>query len=83
MVGFAPALDAFPSVGFAKPKSRSFTMPSDVTLMFAGFRSRWYGSGEVHAFHQFHHDGACFDSVDGGNVRMVQRCQHLGFAVGS
>lgn len=30
-----------PSRAFARPKSRTFTLPSGVTLMFAGFRSRW------------------------------------------
>jgi hypothetical protein len=25
----------------AKPKSRSFTTPAGVSLMFAGFKSRW------------------------------------------
>ncbi len=34
----AAALD---SVALARPKSRSFTMPSGVTLILAGFRSRW------------------------------------------
>jgi hypothetical protein len=28
------------SIAFAKPKSSTFTVPSDRTLMFAGFRSR-------------------------------------------
>ena len=28
------------SVAFANPKSRTFTVPSGRTLMFAGFRSR-------------------------------------------
>ena len=28
------------SVAFAKPKSRTFTVPSGRTLMFAGFKSR-------------------------------------------
>ena len=29
------------SIAFASPKSSTFTVPSDRTLMFAGFRSRW------------------------------------------
>jgi hypothetical protein len=32
---------AGPSTNFAKPKSRTLTTPSPVTLMLAGFRSRW------------------------------------------
>jgi hypothetical protein len=28
------------SIAFASPKSNTFTVPSDRTLMFAGFRSR-------------------------------------------
>jgi hypothetical protein len=30
-----------PSVSFARPKSSTFTLPSGVILMFAGFKSRW------------------------------------------
>ena len=35
--------DATPagSIAFARPKSRTFTVPSGRTLMFAGFKSRW------------------------------------------
>jgi hypothetical protein len=29
------------SMALARPKSRTLTVPSDRTLMFAGFRSRW------------------------------------------
>jgi hypothetical protein len=29
------------SASFASPKSRIFTVPSGLTLIFAGFRSRW------------------------------------------
>jgi len=29
------------SSAFARPKSRSFTVPPGVILMLAGFRSRW------------------------------------------
>jgi hypothetical protein len=29
------------TIAFARPKSRTFTRPSLVTLMFAGFKSRW------------------------------------------
>jgi len=29
------------AIALARPKSSSFTFPSDVTLTFAGFRSRW------------------------------------------
>ena len=29
------------SMGFARPKSSTLTVPSSRTLMFAGFRSRW------------------------------------------
>ena len=29
------------TTGFASPKSSTLTTPSGVTLMFAGFRSRW------------------------------------------
>ena len=29
------------SVSLARPKSRIFTSPSSVTMMLAGFRSRW------------------------------------------
>ena len=29
------------SIAFARPKSRTLTLPSGVILMFAGFRSRW------------------------------------------
>ena len=32
---------ASPATAFARPKSRTFTVPSVVILMFAGFRSRW------------------------------------------
>ena len=35
-----PAPPAPASIAFANPKSRTFTMPSLRTLMFAGFRSR-------------------------------------------
>jgi hypothetical protein len=31
----------YPSRTFARPKSNSFTLPSSVILMFAGFISRW------------------------------------------
>ena len=37
----APSLAASESSAFASPKSRTFTVPSGLTLMFAGFRSRW------------------------------------------
>ena len=30
-----------PPTAFARPKSSTFTVPSGVILMFAGFRSRW------------------------------------------
>jgi hypothetical protein len=33
-------LDGFCEYVFANPKSRTLTLPSDVSLMFAGFRSR-------------------------------------------
>jgi len=29
------------SIALARPKSRTFTVPSGLTLIFAGFRSRW------------------------------------------
>ena len=35
--GVAPS----PAAAFASPKSSTFTTPSGVILMFAGFRSRW------------------------------------------
>src|ERR1039457_448558 len=37
----APAADAGASAALASPKSRIYTVPSGVTLMFAGLRSRW------------------------------------------
>ena len=36
----APLRLASSVVGFARPKSRTFTVPSSVILMLAGFRSR-------------------------------------------
>ena len=30
-----------PANAFANPKSSTFTLPSGVTLMFPGFKSRW------------------------------------------
>ncbi len=42
-VGDIDMFDEEPAVGsiaFARPKSSTFTVPSDRTLMFAGFRSR-------------------------------------------
>ena len=35
------AFDPSPANAFAKPKSSTLILPSGVTLMFAGFRSRW------------------------------------------
>ncbi len=29
------------SIAFANPKSRTFTLPSEVIFTFAGFKSRW------------------------------------------
>ena len=40
-VAFAMPPDAAGSSAFANPKSSTFTVPSSVTLMLAGFRSRW------------------------------------------
>ena len=37
----SPVRCAVGSSAFARPKSRTFTVPSGRTLMFAGFRSRW------------------------------------------
>jgi hypothetical protein len=37
--GVAPALSAL--IALARPKSSTFTVPSGVSLMFAGFKSRW------------------------------------------
>ena len=39
LIAFA-ADDDVASVAFANPKSRTLTVPSSRTLMFAGFRSR-------------------------------------------
>jgi hypothetical protein len=36
---------------------------------------------EVGALHQFHHQRALLDAIDGGNVGMIQSGQHLGFAL--
>ena len=43
MVGDLDASAEVPagSIAFANPKSKTFTVPSGLTLMFAGFRSRW------------------------------------------
>ena len=102
-------------MAFANPKSRTFTVPSLRTLMFAGFRSRWMmpcscaassasaicfaiGSassigdraarnalGQIVALDEFHHERrdarALFESVDGGDVRMIQRGEDFGFAL--
>ena len=38
---FAALLALLGSNALASPKSRTFTVPSSRTLMFAGFRSRW------------------------------------------
>jgi hypothetical protein len=35
------ALGIGSSIAFARPKSSTFTTPSGVILMLAGFRSRW------------------------------------------
>jgi hypothetical protein len=42
-VGDCDTFAALPtgSTAFASPKSSTFTVPSVLTLMFAGFRSRW------------------------------------------
>ena len=103
------------SASFASPKSSTFTTPSGVTLMFAGFRSRWMmpcscaassasaiwraiGSasssgigaardpiGQRLAFDQFEHERvgltAVLETVDRGNVRMIERRQHLRLAL--
>ena len=39
--GSEPAPEPSTANAFARPKSRSFTVPSGVTFTFAGFRSRW------------------------------------------
>ena len=96
-------------MALASPKSSTFTLPSGVTLMLAGLRSRWtmpfscaYSSasaiwraigsassigigprdalGQRGAFHQLHHQGALFHAVNGRDIGMVQRRQHLRFA---
>ena len=43
IVGDADSPLAAPSlaIAFASPKSKTFTVPSPLTLIFAGFRSRW------------------------------------------
>ena len=41
IVGELSASPADPSALFASPKSSTFTVPSGVILMLAGFRSRW------------------------------------------
>ncbi len=38
------------------------------------------GTLEVGAFDQFHHQRALLDAVDGGDIGMIQRRQHLRFA---
>jgi len=35
----------------------------------------------VSSLHQFHHQRALFDAVDLRDVGMIERCQHLGFAL--
>ena len=39
-VGLAARVSGCPTA-FANPKSSTFTVPSGLTLMFAGFKSRW------------------------------------------
>ena len=104
-----------PANAFANPKSSTFTLPSGVTLILAGFRSRWItpfswaasrasaicrasfrdsstGIGprldpirQRLAFHQFQDKEVCsagfFQPVNGGNVRMIERGEQLGFAL--
>ena len=43
IVGDCETFGALPagSMALARPKSRTFTVPSGRTLMFAGFKSRW------------------------------------------
>ena len=46
---------------------------------------RWQRSfgdafGEGRALHQLHDEGVFFDAVDGGDARVIERRQHLGFA---
>ena len=38
------------------------------------------GPSEVNAFHQFHHDCALLDTVNGSDIGVVQRSEHLRFA---
>ena len=99
---------------FASPKSSTFTVPSGVSLMFAGFRSRWMilcscaassasaicgrspalrragsrpcasRSASVGPLDQFHDQRGdtvrLFDAIDRGDVRMIERREHLRFA---
>jgi hypothetical protein len=37
--------------------------------------------GQRRAFHQLHDDGVVFESVDRGDVGMIQRRQHLRFSL--
>ena len=102
------------SSAFARPKSRTFTVPSGRSLMFAGFRSRWMTPcscaassaseicprdrqgfadrnralrdairerGTLDEFEDKRMRRATvLEAVNRGDVRMIQRRQHLGFA---
>ena len=39
--GAEPEIGSAGSIAFAKPKSRTLTVPSGRSLMLAGLRSRW------------------------------------------
>src|SRR6516225_7572701 len=93
MVGLVPAADTAASLALAKPKSSSFTTPSGVTLILAGFqaggdlprvihsRLHRHRTLQVLTFDQLHHDGSLLDAVDSSDIGMVQRGQHLRFAL--
>ena len=62
-------------------------MPSGVILIFPGFRSRWtipFSCDDGLAFDELEHEAAdavgLLQSVDGADVRMVQRGQHTRLA---
>ncbi len=89
------------SSAFARPKSRTFTVPSSRTLMLAGFRSRWMipascaassasaiclaiGSASASGIGPWAMRSASVGpstrAVNVGDIRMVERRQHLRLA---
>ena len=71
----------------ARPKSKTLTLCSGVILMFSGLRSRWMSQALSQSFtgDQFHDQvgeaAGSFETVDGGDIRMVQRSQNLCLAL--